>query len=213
MGKSRWNHAGMGHIFLAAALAGGLIGGSPVWAGVSENTVGENLAVIEGRMATSCDSEKRSDVKSGGERAEELYASGTEAILPEPYRRGYVFIEWNTEPDGSGEFYGAGEIVRITDMTLYAVWEKEETESLIPMEPATASNAKKATESNAERLETAETKEASGQEQDMEPEEKTDAKRNGISEVKRATESNAKRTALSEETEAEPKAIEKENQK
>jgi hypothetical protein len=76
-----------------------------------------------------------------------------------------------------------------------------------------ASNAKKATESNAERLETAETKEASGQEQDMEPEEKTDAKRNGISEVKRATESNAKRTALSEETEAEPKAIEKENQK
>ena len=160
-----------------------------------------------------CDSEKRSDVKSGGERAEELYASGTEAILPEPYRRGYVFLEWNTEPDGSGEFYGAGEIVRITDMTLYAVWEKEETESLIPMEPATASNAKKATESNAERLETAETKEASGQEQDMEPEEKTDAKRNGISEVKRATESNAKRTALSEETEAEPKAIEKENQK
>lgn len=211
--KKKWGQAARGSVFLVAALAGGFLWGSPVWAGNSGDTRQENQAVMEGRMATPCNAEKKNYMEPGGEQEEELYVSATEVLLPEPYRRRYTFMEWNTEPDGSGEFYGAGEIVRITDMTLYAVWEKEETESLIPMEPATASNAKKATESNAERLETAETKEASGQEQDMEPEEKTDAKRNGISEVKRATESNAKRTALSEETEAEPKAIEKENQK
>ncbi|MCC2508657.1 InlB B-repeat-containing protein [Methanimicrococcus blatticola] len=37
---------------------------------------------------------------------------------------GYLFIEWNTEPEGDGENHAAGDIITPTDnVTLYAVWE------------------------------------------------------------------------------------------
>ncbi|MDD7543051.1 MAG: InlB B-repeat-containing protein [Peptoniphilaceae bacterium] len=40
-------------------------------------------------------------------------------------RKGYTFICWNTEPDGSATNYQAGESFSITeDTTLYAVWKK-----------------------------------------------------------------------------------------
>jgi hypothetical protein len=45
--------------------------------------------------------------------------------LPEPEREGYHFLEWNTKRDGSGDSYFAGETIRIRNMTLYAIWEKE----------------------------------------------------------------------------------------
>ncbi|MCI8606944.1 MAG: InlB B-repeat-containing protein [Hungatella sp.] len=170
---------------------------------------------MEGRMATPCNAEKKNYMEPGGEQEEELYVSATEVLLPEPYRRRYTFMEWNTEPDGSGECYMAGEVVRITEMTLYAVWEKDETESMISVETATASNAKRATSSNGERMKTEEMKKASGQDQDTEPEEKTNTKMDRITEAKRATESNAGRMEIWEEPVTEPEVMEEvcENQK
>ena len=213
--KKKWGQAARGSVFLVAALAGGFLWGSPVWAGNSGDTRQENQAVMEGRMATPCNAEKKNYMEPGGEQEEELYVSATEVLLPEPYRRRYTFMEWNTEPDGSGECYMAGEVVRITEMTLYAVWEKDETESMISVETATASNAKRATSSNGERMKTEEMKKASGQDQDTEPEEKTNTKMDRITEAKRATESNAGRMEIWEEPVTAPEVMEEvcENQK
>lgn len=201
MEKRKWSQAAKGSVFLAAALAGGFLWGSPVWAGSSGDTGQENQTVMEGRMATPCNAEKKKGMEPGGGQDEWLYVSETEVILPEPYRRGYTFMEWNTEPDGSGEFYVAGEVVRITEMTLYAVWEKDETEGVISVETVTSSNAKRATSSNGERMKTEEMKKASGQ--DTEPKEETntkmDTKMDRITGVKRATESNAGRIEIWEE--------------
>ena len=46
-------------------------------------------------------------------------------ILPRPVKEGKVFIEWNTEEDGSGTGYKAGEIVDPTDIVLYSIWADE----------------------------------------------------------------------------------------
>ncbi len=219
MGKNKWNQAGRGYaLFMAAAVSGLMfVCGNPAWAGISGNTgqMGqENQAVTDGQTATPCNAEKKTGMESARKQAEELYTSATEVILPEPYRRGYIFLEWNTEPDGSGEFYSAGEVVRITEMTLYAVWEKDETEGIISVETATASNAKWATASNAERVETAggvmmaEAEEASDYGEDTEPEEETGARINRISEIKRATESNARWMGVQEEMETESEIME-----
>lgn len=212
--KRKWGQAAREAVFLAA-LAGGFLWGSPVWAGSSGDTGQENQAVMEGRMATPCNAEKKKGMEPGRGQDEELYVSETEVILPEPYRKGYTFMEWNTEPDGSGEFYVAGEVVRITEMTLYAVWEKDETERVISAETATSSNAKQAISSNRERIKTEETKKASGQKQDTESEEETNIEVDRITEVKRATESNAERMEIWEEpgTEQEVMEEERENQK
>lgn len=213
--KRKWGQTARKTVFLAAVLAGGFLLGSPVWAGSSGNTRQENQAVIEGRMATPCNAEMKKGMEPGGGQDEGLYVSETEVILPEPYRKGYTFMEWNTEPDGSGEIYVAGEVVRITEMTLYAVWEKDETEGVISVETATSSNAKQATSSNGERMKAEETKKASGQKQDMEPEEETNIKVDRITKVKRATESNAERMEIWEEpgTEQEVMEEDRENQK
>lgn len=198
MEKRKWSQAARESVFLAAALAGGFLWGNPVWAGGSGDTGQENQAVVGRWMATPCNAEKKKGMEPGGGQDEELYVSATEVILPEPYRKGYIFMEWNTEPDGSGEFYVAGEVVRITEMTLYAVWEKDETEGIISVETATASNAKRATAPNAERAEAEEVKKISGQSHDMEAKEETDTQVDRTSEIIRATESNAKRMEISE---------------
>lgn len=206
--KRKWCQAARGSVFLAAALAGGFLWGSPVWAGSSGDTRQENQVVMEGRMATPCNAEKKKCMEPGGGQDEGLYVSAIEIILPEPYRKGYTFMEWNTEPDGSGEFYVAGEFVRITEMTLYAVWEKDEAEDVISVETATSSNAKRATSSNRERMKTEEMKKASGQDQNTEPEEKTNTKMDRITEVKRSTESNAERMEIWKEPGTEQEAME-----
>lgn len=46
-------------------------------------------------------------------------------ILPEPTREGYIFVEWNTERDGTGDSYAAGQEIEIMNGALFAIWEKE----------------------------------------------------------------------------------------
>lgn len=48
-----------------------------------------------------------------------------EYVLPNAQKDGYEFVEWNTEEDGSGLSYMAGESLRITgEMNLYAIWDE-----------------------------------------------------------------------------------------
>lgn len=60
----------------------------------------------------------------------DLYYSDTEIILPEPTRKGYRFVEWNTEKDGTGDSYQSGEIIEIKSINLYAIWEEAVEEKL-----------------------------------------------------------------------------------
>ena len=46
-------------------------------------------------------------------------------ILPRPVKEGKIFIEWNTEEDGSGQGYKAGDIVDPSNIILYSIWEDE----------------------------------------------------------------------------------------
>ena len=59
-------------------------------------------------------------------------------ILPRPVKEGKVFIEWNTEEDGSGYGYKAGEIVDPTDIVLYSIWEDEVKEEELKAEEVQA---------------------------------------------------------------------------
>jgi uncharacterized repeat protein (TIGR02543 family) len=44
--------------------------------------------------------------------------------IPDPNRKGYTFIEWNTESDGSGDTYNSSTLFNSTsDVDLYAQWE------------------------------------------------------------------------------------------
>lgn len=55
---------------------------------------------------------------------------GDPATLPEdmPTHDGYVFSGWNTKPDGSGEKYGPGQDITLTEnLTLYAQWSPKPT--------------------------------------------------------------------------------------
>lgn len=55
---------------------------------------------------------------------------GASATLPEdmPTLDGYVFSGWNTKPDGSGEKYGPGQDITLTEnLTLYAQWSPKPT--------------------------------------------------------------------------------------
>ena len=57
--------------------------------------------------------------------ASELYESGETAVVisGEPSLPGYTFAGWNTNPDGSGDAYKAGDkIVMTANMSLYAQW-------------------------------------------------------------------------------------------
>ncbi len=52
------------------------------------------------------------------------------ATIPpdEPTHDGYVFSGWNTKPDGSGEKYGPGQDITLTEnLTLYAQWSPKPT--------------------------------------------------------------------------------------
>ena len=71
--------------------------------------------------------------------ATEYITDSVHYMLPEPERDGYVFVEWNTERDGSGDAYDAGEEIELSDQSLYAIWEAEDVEDL-----ATPSDAEEA---------------------------------------------------------------------
>lgn len=60
-----------------------------------------------------------------------LTMSGNSFTLPTPTRTGYTFKNWNTSSGGSGTAY-TGSYKPTANVTLYAVWEKNET----PIEPA-----------------------------------------------------------------------------
>ncbi len=54
-------------------------------------------------------------------------------------REGYSFVEWNTEPDRSGDAYLPDEDIQPTgeDMVLYAIWQNDETGEIAPPYNAT----------------------------------------------------------------------------
>ncbi|MFR9310295.1 GH25 family lysozyme [Hydrogeniiclostridium mannosilyticum] len=60
--------------------------------------------------------------------AKHYYAGGSVPVLDagNMNREGYVFIGWNTKPDGSGAFYAPGSNIQgmKTSLTLYAQWKK-----------------------------------------------------------------------------------------
>ncbi len=51
-----------------------------------------------------------------------------------PQKSGYVFREWNTQKDGSGDIFTETTIVE-QDITVYAQWEKEAERPIIPEKP------------------------------------------------------------------------------
>lgn len=60
---------------------------------------------------------------------------GASATLPEdmPTLDGYVFLGWNTKPDGSGEEYSPGQSITLTEaLTLYAHWQSKPTPEPTP---------------------------------------------------------------------------------
>lgn len=56
-----------------------------------------------------------------------------------PQKAGYVFREWNTQKDGSGDTFTETTIVE-QDMTVYAQWEKEQDRPIIPEKPTDPTN-------------------------------------------------------------------------
>ncbi len=60
---------------------------------------------------------------------------GAQATLPtdKPTLDGYVFLGWNTKPDGSGEEYSPGQSITLTEaLTLYAHWQSKPTPEPTP---------------------------------------------------------------------------------
>jgi len=71
------------------------------------------------------------DLLEGEDTAVEVEVNSDTVILPTPEREGYVFIEWNSESDGSGESFQAGDTFVITsEVELFAIWEEKERSSL-----------------------------------------------------------------------------------
>ncbi|MBO5565549.1 MAG: InlB B-repeat-containing protein [Lachnospiraceae bacterium] len=66
-----------------------------------------------------------SDKKYEGEWTDSLKAESNVFT-----REGYTFAKWNTEADGSGTSYSAGDVLQLnkTDIRLYAQWEEKEEE-------------------------------------------------------------------------------------
>lgn len=57
-------------------------------------------------------------------------------ILPAPEREGYTFVHWNSAKDDSGTVYQAGDEFTIgTEDELYAIWEKDEVQTIFYVEP------------------------------------------------------------------------------
>jgi hypothetical protein len=71
------------------------------------------------------------DLLEGEDTAVEVEVNSDTVILPTLEREGYVFIEWNSESDGSGESFQAGDTFVITsEVELFAIWEEKERSSL-----------------------------------------------------------------------------------
>ncbi|MDU4203369.1 MAG: YadA-like family protein [Negativicoccus succinicivorans] len=58
-------------------------------------------------------------------------------LIPRPDRPDYIFVEWNTKPDGAGQSFSPEELknrVFDEDLTLYAIWKHSRTP--VPSDPA-----------------------------------------------------------------------------
>ena len=82
------------------------------------------------------------DVKDGVPEDNNEYEAKDEIVIlsgEDMERSGYIFVGWNTEEDGSGQMYFAGEKVSglEEDLELYAQWEKiaENETDVIPSQP------------------------------------------------------------------------------
>ncbi|MBE6685976.1 MAG: hypothetical protein E7591_01980 [Ruminococcaceae bacterium] len=76
---------------------------------------------------------------NAGDESNTLLANreGYSARTMIPEREGYILTGWNTEADGSGNFYAAGSQIEVTEpVTLYGVWEEEKPEEPVVTEPA-----------------------------------------------------------------------------
>ena len=84
-----------------------------------------DIEYIENDLASPSDSETASPSETEYEEVDIEYKDSETIILPVLERDGYVFVEWNTKEDGSGESYKAGEEYKVeTDGNLYAIWKK-----------------------------------------------------------------------------------------
>ncbi|WP_244834546.1 InlB B-repeat-containing protein [Clostridium sp. BJN0001] len=109
------------------------------------NALGENAVIIMPDHIMEDDDSRGPDVtpkKSDDEEESSLYSVtfkdddgdklrtsmvkyANELTLYTPYKSGYKFIEWNTDDDGDGTSYDAGDKIKIkSKKTLYAIWEK-----------------------------------------------------------------------------------------
>ena len=72
---------------------------------------------------------------SGEESRQQVPANTAVQLMPNQFvRPGYVFREWNTAADGTGDAYGDGAAVQLqADLRLYAQWEEEGDPAKIPI--------------------------------------------------------------------------------
>jgi uncharacterized repeat protein (TIGR02543 family) len=56
---------------------------------------------------------------------EEVIAGANVETLPTVTRDGYIFVEWNTQPNGEGNVFTAETVIE-ADITVYAIWEEDE---------------------------------------------------------------------------------------
>ena len=117
---------------LAAVIA---IAAGPVRAALDVNQI--EVEVADGVIENDLTGEENAEVfeEAAEEPVEEEYTESelrfTEdgmLILPRPVMEGKVFVEWNTEEDGSGVGYQPGEIVDPMGIALFAIWTDETAE-------------------------------------------------------------------------------------
>lgn len=68
-----------------------------------------------------------------GNMPEQIFTAGTSQTLnTNTFKRtGYTFVDWNTEPNGTGVTYVSGNSYSLTgNITLYAQWEKEDNQKI-----------------------------------------------------------------------------------
>lgn len=142
-------------LYGTVAIVGYAADGYPVLETITETlgfTKDENEATISDAapgIATVSDA----DVQKAASPSEPtvLYVTSNIITLPTPEREGYLFIEWNTDQNGNGDSYNAGDEFEIKDITLYAIWERKCATPSNADKRATASEAKrKATDSDAD---------------------------------------------------------------
>ena len=138
--------------------------------------VEEDVIVIDDELigASLSDADLASDSEaSDATSSDEMdieYINDNTIILPEPVRKGYIFIGWCSSPDGEEDatwYYAGDEYVISGEETLYAIWEKDpnadETEDGATPSEASVSEAS-ASEANAGEADTGEAGEASASE-------------------------------------------------